>query len=328
MALSGSMLSFYTTLKYTHMQNRVMAKAKKRNWSKLVLIIVGFVLLAMFFASCVGIFIETPQFGNVAVIAIHGPITVMPPGGFGAGGASSEQIVELIQDAEEDATIKAVLFDINSPGGSAVASDEIGQAIKNLSKPTVAVIREIGASGGYWVASAADHVIANRMTITGSIGVISSYLEFADFITRYDVKYRRLVAGKYKDMGTPFKELSEEEQAIFQQLLDNIRAEFVREVAANRDLSYTEVDYLATGQIYLGKEAKSLGLIDELGGTKEAVEYLEAELDASIDLVTFEADRSFFELLAGTFGGQSYSVGQGIGDALMTEASPALPELR
>ena len=86
---------------------------------------------------------------------------------------------------EENKDIKAIVLEINSPGGSAVASDEIASAVKKSNKPTVAVIREAGASGGYWIASSTDHIIANRMSITGSIGVISSYLEFSGLIEKY-----------------------------------------------------------------------------------------------------------------------------------------------
>ena len=111
--------------------------------------------------------------GNVALITIEGVITT--DGGastIGETTISSSQITEFLADAEANKDIKAIVLEINSPGGSAVASDEIASAVKKSNKPTVAVIREAGASGGYWIASSTDHIIANRMSITGSIGVI------------------------------------------------------------------------------------------------------------------------------------------------------------
>lgn len=299
----------------------------RKPWVTIALIIIGLTLLSMLLAGAVGLFIDTPQFGNVAVISVIGPISVERTGGWQDGGTSSRDAVALIRDAEEDPSIEAVLIDINSPGGSAVASDEIGRAIKNLSKPTVAVIREVGASGGYWIASAADHVITNRMSITGSIGVISSYLEFADLITRYNVTYRRLVAGKYKDMGSPFKELSTEEAALFQDALDSLRAEFISTVAENRRLPRAQVEELATGQFFIGTQALAYGLVDELGGEPEAIAYLESQLNTTVELVPFEPEASFLDLLAGMFNRPSFAIGEGIGSAVL-EKNSGLPELR
>ncbi|MBI3883795.1 MAG: signal peptide peptidase SppA [Sphingobacteriales bacterium] len=168
-----------------------------------------------------------------------------------------------------------MLFEINSPGGSAVASEEIANAVKKANKTTVAWIREIGTSGAYWVASSSGHIVANRVSITGSIGVIASYLEFPGLLEHYNITYQRLVSGKYKDIGSPFKEMTPEEKAIFQQNLDTIRDYFVSEVAKNREMSKKDVDKIANGVFYLGAQAKELGLIDELGGKDEAINYIE-----------------------------------------------------
>lgn len=302
---------------------------KRSPWLTVILIILGLTLLSLVLAGAVGLFIEAPQMGNVAVIKVTGPITVERMGGWRDGGTSSRDVAELLKDAEEDFGIDAILMDINSPGGSAVASDEIGQAIKNSSKPTVALIRELGASGGYWVASAADHIIANRLSLTGSIGVIGSYLEVADLLSRYNVTYRRLVAGKYKDMGSPFRELTEEEQQLFQSVLDNMREEFIDEVARNRNLDRDGVERLATGQIFLGKQALELGLVDELGSEPEAIAYLESQLNTTVELVPFEPEKTFFDLLAGMFVQQAFTVGEGIGNTVVEKSQEsAMPQLR
>ncbi|MBI2130309.1 S49 family peptidase, partial [Candidatus Woesearchaeota archaeon] len=149
--------------------------------------------------------------------------------------------------------------------GSPVASEEIANAIKKTNKTSVAWIREIGTSGAYWVASSTDYIIASRVSITGSIGVIASYTEFSGIMKDYNLTYRRLISGKYKDIGDPFKELVPEEQEILQSYLDSIRDYFVEEVAKNRNMKKQEVEKAANGLFYLGGEAKKLGLIDEIG---------------------------------------------------------------
>ena len=201
-----------------------MVIIKSKNVLLVIFIVLLVIVLAAVFAG-IGFlfaFVKPVDFipsGNVAVIAIKGPIMAENSGGmFGSGAATSTDIVNYIEEAEKDPGVKAVLFEINSPGGTAVASDEIAQAIHLLkektNKTTVAWIREVGASGGYWIASASEYIVANRMSITGSIGVISSYLDFSGLMDRYDVNYQRLVSGEHKDMGTPFKPLSKEEEII------------------------------------------------------------------------------------------------------------------
>ncbi len=285
-------------------------KQKPRYWLVviIVLLVLGFFVLGG----------EEPVLsGNVAVIDVQGVITTAKDGIFASSAASSTDIVKLIEKAAKDKGIKAMVFMINSPGGSAVASDEIATAIKAANKTTVAVIRDMGTSGAYWVASSTDYIIANKASFTGSIGVIASYLEFPNLLQEYNVNYRRLVAGKYKDMGSPFKEMTLEEQKLFQQSLDELHDVFIEEVAQNRDMSYAEVKALATGAFYTGMQAKKLGLVDELGGRKEAVAYLQKRLNMTVELKPYRKPRTFFETLSGGVSEQAYAVGRGMGDALL-----------
>jgi len=176
-----------------------MKKKVKQIKTRRVLWIIGGAIVLLFFVLPLLVsLLNNLNFGNVALISVEG---IIMGGGssFGQEIVSSKTIVDFLKDAEEKSRVEAVVLEINSPGGSAVASDEIASQIKKMEKPVVVVIREVGASGGYWVASAADYVIANRMSITGSIGVISSYLEFSGLMERYGVSYERLVAGEYKD---------------------------------------------------------------------------------------------------------------------------------
>jgi protease IV len=259
---------------------------------------------------------------NVAIIPVKGIIVSSDPGGLLNDFVVSSQIIEKIEMAEEDPTIDAVLFEINSPGGSAVASDEIGQAIKKLkkaNKTTVAWIREVGASGGYWIASNSDHIIANRMSFTGSIGVIASYLDFSGFIEKHDVTYQRMVAGEHKDMGSPFKELSKEEENIFQEQLNQIHEYFIAEVAENRKLTEEQVKEFADGSGILGIKAFKLGLVDELGGKDEAEAYFNEKFGEEINFIYYSDPSSFFDIFSGVISKHGFNVGNGIGKALVSQ---------
>lgn len=254
----------------------------------------------------------TPS-GNVALIPIEGTITSDGNSLLGQSSVSSTDIVGFLKEAEENPSIKAIVLEINSPGGSAVASDEIAAAVKKCKKPVIAVIREMGASGGYWVASSTNHIIANRMSITGSIGVISSYLEFSGLMEKYGVRYEQLTAGEYKDMGTPFKSLTAAEKMILQEKLDKIHDIFIQEIAANRNLPEAEVRKLATGEFFLGVEAVQNGLVDELGNKDSASEYLKETYKLEdVEYVTYKKSSGLLEILEGVTADFSYHLGQGM----------------
>lgn len=290
----------------------------------IVLGIIGLIIVVLIALVIFGVmFTASNNFsrsGNVAVIPLHGVIvTEDMPGLFGSSYIASPKIIEKIKQANEDNSVKAIVLDINSPGGSAVASDEIALALKQANKTTVALIREVGASGGYWIASAADHIVANRMSITGSIGVIASYLQFTGLMDKYGVTYERMVAGKHKDLGSPFKELTEEERALFQVSLDKIHNYFIEEVAHNRNMDAAKVRELATGRIFLGVEAYEIGLVDELGNKDTVKKYLEQKLGTTVEFVEMKDQLSFFQLLAQASLQRSFYLGKGIGSMLLEE---------
>lgn len=295
-----------------------MKKKVDRSRLKLVLITIGSVLFVLFvFIPIIFSLFDGAKLGNVALIPIEGEITGNGAQSFGSASISSKDIVSFIEDAEENPQVKVLLLELNSPGGSAVASDEIAAAVKKAQKPVVALIREAGASGAYWIASASDHIIANRMSITGSIGVLSSYLEFSGLMGDYNVSYERLVAGEKKDLGTPFKKLTDQERSILQSKLDKIHFFFMEEVAANRNLELAQVQKIATGEFFLGVEALELGLVDELGGKDEAEAFIQKEYGlADVDYVEYEHKAGFFELLSGVASRFFFNVGEGIGSML------------
>ena len=300
-------------------------KPQKNRWWQAIKIILGLVILSFVLSVIISLLIIEDGFdgldGNVAVIDITGTILAEEDTDFiFEDVTSSDDIRRLIRKADRNDGIKAIVFRINSPGGSAVASEEIANEIKRTNKTTVAWIREIGTSGAYWIASASDHVIANRMSITGSIGVIASYLGFAGLLEGHNVTYERLVSGNLKDIGSPFKEMTQEERVLFQKSLDSIHDYFVEEVAKNRNLKKKDVEKIATGQFFIGAEAKELGLVDELGGREEVIAHIEGKIGEDADFVSYETKKGFFESLGKIFNENSFYIGKGIGNSMFTKA--------
>jgi protease IV len=293
-----------------------------KSWGFILTVLVILALASVVIAGMVGNASGTSGAGNVAVIKVHGAIVVGSDGIFAKKMAFSDDVVKFIDKAAKDKSVQAILLDINSPGGSAVASDEVVQALQDANKTTVALIRDVGASGAYWIASSADHVIAHKASLTGSIGVIASYLEWDGFLDDHNVTYRRLTAGRLKDMGSPFKEMTPEEQRLFQGTLNELHGVFIQHVAEGRDMSEEEVRKLATGQFFSGLKAKELGLVDELGGRREAKAYLKKELEVKdVKFVAYKKPKTFVENIMGALSEQSFEVGRGMGSMLFSDES-------
>lgn len=292
----------------------------------LVLILVSFVL-----ASCISLSISDDSVNlmdkNVAIIPIDGMITLQSVESPFYTQSSSQDVLDFIQTVDGMDNIKAVVFEINSPGGTVVASAEIVDAIKSLNKTKVAWVREIGTSGAYWAASSCDYIVAHDMSMVGSIGVIGSYLDFGGFLNDHNITYNRMIAGKYKDMGSPLKNLTDEEREIMQKKMDLIHEYFIKEVSKNRNMQYEEVEELATGEYYLGIEAIENGLVDELGNYKNVVSHIENELNITVMAAKLQKQKGFFEQLTGVSSDSSYSVGRGIGDSLISRRDSSIPLL-
>ncbi len=304
----------------------ISMKSDEKRSSRWPLILVGFVLVFLFvIIPLIFSIIGERNTGNVALIPIEGVIMTSGGSSFGQSFVGSDEIVHYIEQANENPSIQAIVLEINSPGGSAVASDEIATAVRKANKPVITVIREAGASGGYWIASSTDYIIANKMSITGSIGVISSYLEFSGLMEKYGVEYERLVAGDRKDIGTPLRDMNNEERQILQKKLDRIHEFFIEEVARNRNMSITDVRKLATGEFYLGVEAYEYGLIDQLGDLSTAEEYLKVTYGfESVEFLVYERDPSLFDVLAGVSTEFSFTMGRGIAYQLQEQPTALL----
>jgi protease IV len=187
--------------------------------------------------------------------------------------AASDEFVETIQDIAEDESIGAVVVRVDSPGGAVAPSQEMYAALRELrqKKPVVASLGSVAASGGYYIASAADVVVASPGTLTGSIGVIMMMPDVSGLMEKLGIQARILTAGSKKDMGTPFRPLTDEERKILQAMADQVHGQFIRAVAEGRGLDLERARSVADGRIMTGEQAKEAGLVDELGGLESAI---------------------------------------------------------
>jgi len=241
--------------------------------------------------------------GKIALIPLSGTIAdTSQQGLLTVSGITPKLVRDYLKRAESDGGVKAVVLRINSPGGSAAASQEIASEIRRFraetGKPVVISMGDIAASGGYYISAYADTIVANPGTLTGSIGVISQFIYIEGLLDKLGLELETVKAGKHKDMG--MWPLTEEQRQIMQDITDDLYEQFVAAVAEGRGLPRAQVRELATGQIYTGGQALNLGLVDELGGLDTAIEV--AATLASIPVPEIEEygrPASFVEQLLG-----------------------------
>lgn len=223
---------------------------------------------------------ENQATDKILLISVQGAI-------FSGGDASglwgtSPNIVKEVQDAlrlaANDPQIKALIFEINSPGGTVTACDQIHTDILRFKKkrpevPIIVSMGDVAASGGYYIAVLANKIIARPTTITGSIGVIAHFLNIAELCKKIGIKEEAIKSGTYKDIGSSFRPMSDDERAKFQKIIDEMYERFIQIIAKSRkNLDVKQIRRLANGLIYTGKQALKNGLIDELGDLTDAVE--------------------------------------------------------
>ncbi|KRT72947.1 MAG: putative signal peptide peptidase SppA, protease IV [Candidatus Rokubacteria bacterium CSP1-6] len=250
-------------------------------------------LVALFLAGCSVISIDfTPRIqplreqtvegtgaGKVLLMDLSGVISEEPLISLGAQAPRVSilaRVREELKKAEDDDRIQALVVRINSPGGTATASDILYRelsAFKARKKiPVVAAIMDVGASGGYYVALAADTIVAHPTTVTGSIGVVMLTLNAEGLLQKVGIAPLAIKSGAKKDMGSPFRGLSDEERQIFQGVIDDLYGRFVSLIAKERRMPEDKVRAFADGRIYTARQAKELGLVDRVGYLEEAVE--------------------------------------------------------
>ena len=237
-------------------------------------IIISVSVLALIAAIIVPItLIRRPMVSKIAVIPLSGTITIENSSLFPGSAITPELVRDYLAKAEQDKSVKAIVFRIESPGGEIAPCQEILWEIERVGETKTIVVSMGGtaASGGYYISTKADKIVALPTTMTGSIGVISQIMNIEGLLEKLGIEIETFKGGKYKDMYRGFREMTREEEEIMQGMVDEYYELFIEVVAEGRGLSKEEVRNLATGQIYSGTEAKELGLIDELGDLDTAI---------------------------------------------------------
>jgi len=239
----------------------------------LIIILNGSCFLIGLFTGSTGSAISSVASESIYEIRLEGLISGSTESSLLTGvSITPESIMKQLKTAEESPGVKAILIRVNSGGGSAAASQEIYEELKKVDKPVVVSISDICASGAYYIACASDVIVANRSSSVGSIGVIMQIPNLEELFDKVGIKYTTIKQGKYKDIGSSDRPLTEEEEELLQNQTEKVYRQFISDVAEERNMTIEEIEELATGWIYIGTEALELGLIDEIGTYNDAIE--------------------------------------------------------
>jgi protease-4 len=240
--------------------------------------------------------------GSLAIVSLRGEIAGQ---GSGLSGDSLlAQVAAELQAAGRDPLVKAVVLQIDSPGGGLTPSDLLHQEIVRLRRQDKVVVAWAGslmASGGYYVAAGADAIVSSPTAIIGSIGVVISRFQVEGLLDKLGVKAEPVLAGRLKDLGSPFRDLSPEERTILQDTVDSARQRFVEVVAEGRHLTLPATEDLADGRIFTPEQAKNLGLVDQIGYVDDAIDLAEALVgEKGLRVFTYRRPFALASLLYGT----------------------------
>jgi protease-4 len=231
----------------------------------LALLAIGFTVVIIALVSGSSDKTETVTVGSgdkVAVVDLKGVI------------ASSDEVVRQMKKYRNNSSVRAIVLHIDSPGGGVVASQEMYEevrAVRDGGKPVIVSMGSLAASGGYYVAVGGSYLVANRGTLTGSVGVISEFLQVKDALDKLGIGVKTIKAGKLKDAGSPMRAMNEDDQKYFQALMDDVHRQFIDVVVRERKMDVEKVRELADGRVFTGEQALQLGLVDTLGTFEDAV---------------------------------------------------------
>jgi protease-4 len=247
-------------------------------------------------------------------------------GGIGMdGGADAEHVLKNLRRFEDDDGLKAVVVRIDSPGGAVGPSQEIHDEVLKLAKKKTVVcsLGSVAASGGFYIAVACPKIVSAPGTLTGSIGVISQFPNVKGIAERFSFKMETVKSGKLKDAGNPFRDMTPEDRAYWQGLIDRVYGQFLSAVAQGRGLKEDDVRKIADGRVLTGADAKELGLVDQLGNFYDAVELAktEAKLSGEPHLVYPPDEKGRF--LEDLFGSAARSAADAVSAKLASEARAA-----
>jgi protease-4 len=242
---------------------------------------------------------------KVAVVYAAGTITF---GGSGLDVSGSEIVgshgmVRAIREAREDTSVEAIVVRIDSPGGVAIASDIIWRELElaRQEKPVIASMSDVAASGGYYIAAPADVIVSQPGTLTGSIGVVGGKFSVEGTLERLGINVETITDGAMADLNSPFSPFSDESRVRVQRQIDAMYETFVQRVADGREMSRDDVHDIAQGRVWTGRQAKDLGLVDELGGFRRALDIAKEQagidVEQEVTVVPYPRPRSFFETL-------------------------------
>ncbi len=272
---------------------------KKRTILIIVGIFLGLFLIVIYTSTFMNLFgYRFAMGGRVALIEISGAI-------FG-----SEEIIDQIEKFKDDSSIKAIVLRINSPGGVVAPVQEIYKELTKVEKIVVVSMGSTATSGGYYISCASDYVFANPGTVTGSIGVIMQFPKLGELMKKIGVDQSVIKSGKYKDAGSMYRDFTPEEKVLFQEVVDDVHNQFVEAVLEGRkhkNLTRAELEAIADGRLFSGRQALERKLVDELGDLNDAVEYAGklAGIVGKPKVVQLKPRRTLLErMLRGTLGGK------------------------
>ena len=277
----------------------------------IILFLVGFILL---------IPVDGISSKNMAMINLDGTISsqTSESGFFSEFEPSVDDYIEWIDDAEKDSNIKAIIIKINSPGGEVIASEKLSRKIKEVSeeKVVIAYIETMGTSAAYQAASSTDYIVAERQALVGNIGVRMEIIHYYGLMEKLGVNATTIKSGIYKDIGSPTRPMTEEEQRMLESIVDESYYEFVSWVAENRNMTINETLRVADGKIYSGVQAKRVGLVDMTGTEEDAIEVAAKMANLSNPEVYEYAGSSSVGIFGMTFNDALCSFGYGFGKGL------------
>ncbi len=235
-------------------------------------------------------FTRSLQGGDVVLLSLRGAIH----GRNGYPGSVSH-LIRNMETAKESTNIKAILLSIDSPGGTVSATKKLYNKISSVrkKKPVIALIEGLAASGAYYVASACDRIVSSEAATVGSIGVLSTHVEFHQLLKKHGIHAEMFKAGRYKDIGSPFRKMTPQERQMYQELIDEFYLLFLRDVAHGRKQKMTKVKTWAEGKIFSARKALRLGMLDKIGGRKEALKEIKILLKIKDDLKIIEPPKNF-----------------------------------
>ncbi|GAK12938.1 signal peptide peptidase SppA [Geomicrobium sp. JSM 1781026] len=233
---------------------------------------------------------EVGSNGQIAVIDLNGMImdTGADDGLFASGGYNHRTFLQKLETAMEDTMVDGIVINVDTPGGGVVESASIHERVvraqEEYDTPVYISMGGMAASGGYYISAPADYIAAHPATMTGSLGVIMDSINFSELAEEWGISHEVIKSGDYKDMGSPTREMTDDEEAILQSMVDDMYEDFVEVIVDGRDMPESEVLELAQGQIFTGNQALENGLIDGLGDLEHTIEHMEEqlELDATV----------------------------------------------